>query len=88
MSDGAIHTVKIVYVPGTLRIYLDDLTAPALTVPLNLHKTLDLFRGQAYIGFTSALATARENHDLLNWSFSSSHADRDAATSGVLSNIY
>ena len=88
MSDGAVHTVKIVYVPGRLDIYLDDLTSPALSVRLNLNTTLDLFRGQAYVGFTSSLATARENHDILNWSFSPTRADNSTTLPDALPDTY
>ena len=69
MSDGNVHTARIDYVPGTMRVYLDNLTEPALTVDVNLGDTLSLDVGYAWVGFTSATGGAWENHDLLSWSF-------------------
>jgi hypothetical protein len=69
MSDGNIHTVKINYVPGTMRIFLDNLMTPILEVSVDLASTLNLDGGQVWVGFTAATAGAQENHDLLNWSF-------------------
>jgi len=42
MSDGNLHTARISYEPGVLRVYLDDLATPALTVPLGDSFLLDL----------------------------------------------
>ncbi|KPK75981.1 MAG: hypothetical protein AMJ79_08845 [Phycisphaerae bacterium SM23_30] len=42
LSDGNVHTVKITYVPGTMRIYLDDLNTPVLTVSIDLKMKLNL----------------------------------------------
>jgi hypothetical protein len=69
MSDGNVHTVKINYVPGTMRIFLDNLMTPVLEVSVDLESTLNLDGGQAWVGFTAATGGAKENHDLLNWSF-------------------
>ncbi|MCT7997214.1 SBBP repeat-containing protein [Laspinema olomoucense] len=70
MSDGEVHTVKVKYIPGTLQIFMDDLSTPVLTVPVDLGTTLDLDDGNAWVGFTAAAAGAWENHDILNWTFS------------------
>ena len=70
MSDGAVHTVKIVYVPGTMMIYLDDLVSPLLEVSVDIASTLTLDNGKAWVGFTASADGARENHDILSWSFS------------------
>ena len=69
LKDGAVHSVKIGYMPGTLTVYLDDLTTPALTVSVNLADTLALDSGTAWIGFTSATGDGYEIHDIFNWSF-------------------
>ena len=72
MESGATHTVQIVYLPGTLRVYYDDLVNPAITATLNLSTTLNLTSGlSAWVGFTAATGGAYERHDILNWSFSS-----------------
>ena len=69
LSDGSIHTARVLYSPGSLSIYLDDLLAPRLVVPLDLGPTLDLDDGRAWVGFTSATWNAWENHDIQSWSF-------------------
>lgn len=69
MSDGEVHTVRIHYVPGTLRIYMDDLTHPALRLSLTLDLPADE-NGAAWVGFTAGQAAARQDQDLLNWSYS------------------
>jgi hypothetical protein len=33
MSDGNVHTVKIDYVPGLMKVYLDNMATPAVTGP-------------------------------------------------------
>ena len=69
LSDGSIHTARVLYIRGSLRIYLDDLPAPRLVVPLDLGPTLGLDDGRAWVGFTSATWNAWENHDIHRWSF-------------------
>ncbi len=70
-SDGQVHTAKIVYVPGNLRVYLDDLENPLMTVYVNLAKVIDLDEGRAWVGFTAACGADWQNQDLVNWSFTS-----------------
>lgn len=70
LSDGSVHVVKIEYLPGTLRVFLDDLGAPVLTVPLDLDAVLSSTDGTAWVGFTSATGLgAWENHDILSFTF-------------------
>eukprot|EP01029_Cantina_marsupialis_P006508 TRINITY_DN1715_c0_g1_i1.p1 TRINITY_DN1715_c0_g1~~TRINITY_DN1715_c0_g1_i1.p1 ORF type:complete len:831 (+),score=227.48 TRINITY_DN1715_c0_g1_i1:1-2493(+) len=57
---------------GTLRVYLDDMQTPMLTVPLDLEWLLDLgsTNGRAWIGFTASTGTDHyQVHDILNWEF-------------------
>jgi cell wall-associated NlpC family hydrolase len=68
LSDGAVHTARIQYTPGTMSIYVDNLNVPALSVPLNLGSVLHLDSGKAWVGFTGATWAAWENHDILRWS--------------------
>ncbi|WP_199248851.1 SBBP repeat-containing protein [[Phormidium] sp. ETS-05] len=70
MSDGEVHTVTVKYIPGTMQIFMDDLSTPVLTVPVDLGNTLNLDNGKAWVGFTAAASAAWENHDILNWTFS------------------
>ena len=71
-SDGQIHTVKMVYVPGNLQLFLDDLENPLMTVYVNLAKVMDLDNGRAWVGFTAASGADWQNHDLVSWIFASS----------------
>jgi hypothetical protein len=82
MSDGAVHTVRIDYSPGTLSVYLDDLVTPLLVVPYEFgtggtHLTgspvggLNLINGNAaYVGFTGTTGGVTEIHEILSWEFS------------------
>ncbi len=69
LNDGLPHTVQIDYAPGTLSIYLDHAGSPALTVPVNLSELLALDHGQAWLGFTAATGGGWQNHDILNWQY-------------------
>lgn len=68
-ADGKVHTVRIAYIPGTLRVFFDDFQNPLLTVPLDLAKAVSLDQGHAWVGFTSATGQDYFNHDLLSWTF-------------------
>jgi hypothetical protein len=70
LSDGLVHTARIGYLPGTLSVYIDDLVNPVLSVAADLDTRLNLVNGSALVGFTAATGGARENHDILSWSFS------------------
>jgi hypothetical protein len=71
-SDGAVHVIKVVYAPGNLQVFLDDLENPLMTVYLNLAKLMDLDDGRAWVGFTAASGADWQNHDLVSWTFNSS----------------
>lgn len=82
-SNAAVHTARIHYVPGTLRVYLDNLTTPVLTVPYSFATggtwvvapggpvggLALLPGGQAYVGFTASTGGSFENYDLLSWKY-------------------
>jgi hypothetical protein len=71
MSDGAIHTARISYLPGSLKVFVDDLVSPYLDVAVDLGTLLALEGGKAYVGFTAGGDTATENHDITQWEFAS-----------------
>lgn len=84
MSDGAVHTLSLNYVPGTLSVFLDVLPQPVLVVPWDFNTGgtwvvsgtpvggLSLINGNsAYVGFSSATGGAWENHDVVSWSWNS-----------------
>jgi hypothetical protein len=69
LDNAQVYTARILYVPGTLSIFIDNV--PTLTVPLDLATKLSLDSGRAYLGFTSGTGVATANHDILNWSSTS-----------------
>jgi hypothetical protein len=69
LKDGGVHTVRVDYVPGTMRIFIDSFSNALLTVPVDLATTLNLDNGRAFAGFTAATGGIAENHDILNWFF-------------------
>lgn len=71
IQGGGIHTAQISYDPGILKIAVDGSATPLLQVNVNVNSLLQLADGQAWIGFTGATGGAWENHDILNWSFTS-----------------
>lgn len=84
MSDGAVHTAKVTYGGGTLRVFVDDMVDSVLDVPVDLGTLLDLDGGAAYVGFVAGGDTAYENHDLLSWSFSSTSSVPEPTTLALL----
>ena len=82
MDDGNIHTVRILYVPGTLTVFLDNVQV--LTVPYDFNTGgtfvnsgmpvggLSLINSEfAYVGFTAATGGSWQNHDLTRWRWDS-----------------
>jgi hypothetical protein len=68
-ADGSIHTTKVAYQPGTLTIFLDDMTKPVLTVPVDLGTKLRLDEGIAWVGLTAATGRRFQSHDIRSFSF-------------------
>jgi hypothetical protein len=71
MSNGQVHTAKIVYAPNTMKVFIDGQLV--VSAPVNLATRLSLDDGKAYLGFTSSTGAARENHDIKSWSFSTTN---------------
>jgi len=70
LKDGAPHLARVDYTPGTLRVFVDTLAFPVLTVTgLDLASLLSLDNGSAWVGFTSGTGSAYETHDILRWEF-------------------
>jgi hypothetical protein len=69
LKDRKVHSVRIVYQPPILSVFLDILNTPVLASPVDLSTVLDSGRS-AYVGFTASTGDGYENHDILNWSFS------------------
>jgi len=69
ISDGRIHTVQIVYDTETMKVFLDNLEEPVLTVPVHLPSRLQLDDGRALVGFTAATGASSEEHEIISWLF-------------------
>jgi pimeloyl-ACP methyl ester carboxylesterase len=80
LSNGAVHTARIVYVPGSLTVYLDNMVTPVLAVPYlfdsggtyrsgGAASGLNLDAGKAWVGFTASTGTYQANYDVLSWSY-------------------
>ncbi len=73
LDDGAVHTVVINYVPGELTVYVDDMTTPALAVPVDLRDVAEPGLGvlgpdgRAWVGFTAGRGAGPAHQDILAW---------------------
>ena len=76
-KDGELHRVRLVYVPGRLDVFVDDMTAPKLSVDVDLANLLQLQGGAALVGFTAATGGVTEGHRIDSWHLCS--AERPAA---------
>lgn len=72
MSDGAIHNVRVVYTPGLMEIYLDNMVNPVLAAPITLTDHMVLTSGRAFVGFTAGTGgeAHAERHEIISWDFS------------------
>lgn len=81
LTDGKVHTSRIVYTTHRLQVYVDNLTTPLLDIPYTFENGgtylngqtapgLKLANGTAWVGITSATGSSQANHDVLNWIFS------------------
>ncbi len=71
-NDGVVRSVRILYDPNVLSVFIDDLINPILTVATDLDGLLALDNGGAFVGFTAATGGAYADHDILSWSFTAS----------------
>ncbi|MBT3265581.1 hypothetical protein HN371_00435 [Candidatus Poribacteria bacterium] len=79
-QDGALHVIRIIYDPGTLFVYIDDMTIPRLVIPLDLDHLLNLDAGAAWVGLTGGTGGGYQNHDILHWR----HGPRDGPGSPLI----
>lgn len=70
MADGATHTVRIQYEPGSaLNVFLDNATAtPDLSVTLPIMNMIGAIDSSAWIGLTGATGELSQTHEISNWS--------------------
>lgn len=69
-ASGTVHA-RVEYVPGTLRVYVEDFTTPLIEIALDIETVLDLPDGEAFIGFTASTGGASAIHRLVSFSFQS-----------------
>jgi peptide-N4-(N-acetyl-beta-glucosaminyl)asparagine amidase len=68
-GDGSRHTTKLVYKPGNLAIFLDDMSKPLLNAAVDLGTALRLDEGKAWVGFTGATGRRTQAHDIYMFTF-------------------
>ena len=69
LADGAPHVVRIVYVPGSMDVYVDDMVTPVFNAAVDLTNYMTFDQGAAYVGFGGATGGLVARHEILNWSF-------------------
>jgi hypothetical protein len=67
IADGQTHHVRVVYVPGKLEVFVDDITTPTLVLDVDLSSLLALDAGTALVGFTAATGGFWEGHRIESW---------------------
>src|SRR5690606_1795317 len=78
LSNNASHTMRIVYIPGTLTVFVDTLPAPVLTVPFTFENGGDYVSGgptggpnlggaTAPVCFTSSSRSSNLFADIQSW---------------------
>lgn len=82
-GDNTVHNVRVVYVPGSLDVYLDDLGTPLVSVAVDLGSILSLPTGEAFVGFTAGTGAIQnaERHSVLNWDFTVTQVPTPATAS-------
>ena len=86
LEDGAIHAMRVNYVPGTLEVYLDNMMMPLISVPFSFENggtwingamngvnsgTVPTPNGSAWVGFCSGTGGASLDHDVLAFQMTS-----------------
>jgi len=79
LCDGAVHSVRIEYVPGLMSVVIDN--GPALTAPIDLRSLNGddiLADGTttrcAWVGFTGATGGATATQEILSWTYNDAYA--------------
>ena len=70
-NETSFHTARVVYEPGLLQVYVDDMETP-LEAKINLEDFLNSDDGKAWVGFTASTSPdyGWASFDILNWALS------------------
>jgi hypothetical protein len=68
LKDRRTHTARILFRPPVLSIFLDGSSSPVLDATVDFSVVVDT-AGSAWVGFTASTGGGYENHDILNWLF-------------------
>ena len=82
LRDRHVHSARILFQPPRLSVFLDHSPDSVLEAIVDLAPVLDE-GGKAWAGFTASTGAGYQNHDVLNWSFTST----DVSSSMVSSQI-
>lgn len=96
LSNNAVHTLRVRYVPGTIEVYLNTASTPLLSAPFTFETGGTQLAGgptgglgfagtDAWVGFTSATASGTTNHNatLRSWSWASYQVPNTCYTGNV-----
>jgi hypothetical protein len=76
IKNGKVHKVVVKYIPGRMKVYMNNMDAPVLDVYIDIENTIDLQNGRAWLGITAATGSAKANHDILRWDFNGKGANK------------
>jgi hypothetical protein len=77
------HAVGYRHGLGILKVFVDDMSGPALSVPMNFGAFLDLEGGMAWVGFTASTGASYQNHEILSWVFYERTSEHAAVAAGA-----
>jgi hypothetical protein len=66
LANGLEHTTRVTYTPGTLSVYIDDLSEPVLVVAVDLAE--ELGQDEAWLGVTAGTGDLPQVHNLYSFS--------------------
>lgn len=97
LHNAGVHKMRVAYEPGTLRVFVNNMTTPVLTLPWTFETGgtflsggqtggLGLSGTTAWVGFTSATPAATTNQfgEIRNWTWTSFQLPHPCYTGNVL----
>jgi hypothetical protein len=62
-------TMKISYIPGTMKVFVNNMVNPLLVASVDIGSLLNLNSGKAWVGFTGTTGESYDTHSISSWSF-------------------